>query len=86
MQRKKGNEKSKKDTRKWHEFHNSPWHNTDECCSIQSLVAKLKDKDPNPDLDPDSENDKRRQIIDAELTATVATTTIQLEEVHEEGE
>jgi hypothetical protein len=49
-------------------------------------VAKLKDKYPNPDLDPDSENDKRRQIIDAEPTATVATTTIQPEEDPEEGE
>jgi hypothetical protein len=54
MQAKKGNKKSKKDTKKWCEFHNSPWHNTDECCSIQSLVAGLKDKKLNPDLDPDS--------------------------------
>jgi hypothetical protein len=86
MQAKKGNGKSKKDTRKWCEFHNSPWHNTDECRSIQSLVAELKDKESNLDLDPDSENNKRRQIIDAEPTATVATTTIQPEEDPEEGE
>jgi hypothetical protein len=86
MQAKKGNEKSKKDTGKWCEFHNIPWHNTDECHSIQSLVAELKDKESNPDLDPDSENNKRRQIIDAEPTATVATATIQPEEDPEEGE
>jgi hypothetical protein len=86
MQEKKGNEKSKKDTGKWCEFHKIPWHNTNECHSIQSLVAKLKDKESNPDLDPDSKNNKRRQIIDAEPTATVATTTIQPEEDLEEGE
>jgi hypothetical protein len=70
MQAKKGNEKSKKDTVKWCEFHNSPWHNTNECRSIQSLVAELKDKESNLDLDPDSENNKRRQSIDAKPTAT----------------
>jgi hypothetical protein len=86
MQEKKGNEKSKKDTRKWCEFHNNPWHNTDECRSIQSLVVELKDKESNPDLDPDSKNNKRRQIIDAEPTATVTTATIQPEEDPEEGE
>jgi hypothetical protein len=77
MQAKKGNKKSKKDTEKWCEFHNNPWHNTDECHSIKSLVAELKNKESNPDLDPDSENNRRRQIIDAKPTATVETTTIQ---------
>jgi hypothetical protein len=86
MQEKKGNRKSKKDTRKWCEFHNNPWHNIDECHSIQSLVAELKDKELNLDLDPDLENNKRRQIIDVEPIVTVATTTIQLEEDPEEGE
>jgi hypothetical protein len=37
-------------------------------------------------LDPDSENNKMRQIIDAEPTANVTTATIQLEEDPEEGE
>jgi hypothetical protein len=63
MQEKKGKEKSKKNTGKWCEFHNIPWHNTDECLSIQSLVVENKDKESNPDLDPDSKNDKMRQII-----------------------
>jgi hypothetical protein len=63
MQEKKGNGKSKKDTRKWCEFHNIPWNNTDECRSIQSLVSELKDKESNPNSDPDSENNKRRQIM-----------------------
>jgi hypothetical protein len=86
MQAKKGNRKSNKDTRKWWEFHNIPWHNTDECCSIQSLVVELKDKESNLDLDPDSKNNKRRQIIDAEPTDTITTTTIQPEEDPEEGD
>ena len=34
MQERKGNRNSMKDTRKWCEFHNIPWHNTDECRSI----------------------------------------------------
>jgi hypothetical protein len=32
-QEKKGHEKMKKDTGKWCDFHNIPWHNTDECRS-----------------------------------------------------
>jgi hypothetical protein len=66
MKTKKGNNNSKKDTGKWCEFHNIPWHNTDECYSIKSLVVELKDKESNPDLDPNSENNRRRQIIDAD--------------------
>jgi hypothetical protein len=60
MHAKKGNMKSKKDTGKWCEFHNIPWHNIDECRSIQSLVVELKDKESNLNLDPDSKNNKRR--------------------------
>jgi hypothetical protein len=86
MQENKGNEKSKKDTLKWCEFHNNPCHKIDECRSIQSLVVELKDKESNPDLDPKSENIKRIQIIDAEPTATVTTATIQPEEDPEKGE
>jgi hypothetical protein len=86
MQTKKGNRKSKKDTGKWCEFHNIPLHNTDECRSIQSLVAELKDKESNQDLDLDLENNKRRQIIHVEPTATVATTKIKPKEDPEEGE
>jgi hypothetical protein len=43
-------------------------------------VVELKEKELNLDLDPDSENNKRRQIIDAEPIATIATATIQPEE------
>jgi hypothetical protein len=87
-QEKKGHGKTKKDTRKWCEFHKSPWHNTDECRSKQSLVAEIKDKEPNLDSESDSENNGKRHIIDADPTAIVATATIQPEEPTdpEEGE
>jgi hypothetical protein len=55
-QEKKGHGKTKKDIRKWCEFHKIPWHNTDECHSKHSLVAKIKDKETNPDSESDSEN------------------------------
>jgi hypothetical protein len=55
-QEKKGHRKTKKDIEKWCDFHKIPWHNTDECCSKQSLVAEIKDKEPNPDSESDSEN------------------------------
>jgi hypothetical protein len=51
-------------------------------------VAEIKDKEMNPDSESDSENTGKRQIIDADPTAIVATTTIQPEEPTdpEEGE
>jgi hypothetical protein len=87
-QEKKGHGKTKKDTGKWCDFHKIPWHNTDECRSKQSLVAEIKDKEPNPDSESDYENTGKGQIIDADPTAIVATTTIQPEEPTdpEEGE
>jgi hypothetical protein len=85
---KKGHGKTKKDTEKWCDFHKSLWNNTDECHSKQSLVAEIKDKEPNPDSKSDSENTGKRQIINADPTAIVATATIQPEEPTdpEEGE
>lgn len=92
-QSKKGNGKTKKDTGKWCEFHKSPWHNTDECHSKQSLLAEIKASESYPDSDSDSEpnvavNDKGKQIIDAEPSVTVTTTQIQSEDPEEleEGE
>jgi hypothetical protein len=43
-------------------------------------VPEIKDKESNLDLESDSENTGKRQIIDADPTAIVATTTIQPEE------
>jgi hypothetical protein len=43
-------------------------------------VAEIKDKEPNPDSESDSENTGKRQIIDADPTAIVATATIQPKE------
>jgi hypothetical protein len=87
-QEKKGHGKTKKDTGKWCDFHKIPWHNTDECRSKQSLVVEIKDKEPNPDSESDSENIGKRQIIDTDPTAIVATAAIQPEEPMdpEEGE
>jgi hypothetical protein len=48
-QHKKGNEKTKKDTRKWCEYHKNPWHNTEECFSKQSLVVELKTSESKDD-------------------------------------
>jgi hypothetical protein len=33
--------------------------------NVAQLMVELKYKESNPDLDPNSENNKRRQIIDA---------------------
>jgi hypothetical protein len=51
-------------------------------------VAKIKDKESNPDSEFDSENTGKGQIIDADPTAIVTTASIQPEEPTdpEEGE
>jgi hypothetical protein len=69
--------KTKKDTGKWCDFHKIPWHNIDECRSKQSLVVEIKEKESNPNSEPNSENIDRRQIISADPTAIVVTATIQ---------
>jgi hypothetical protein len=43
-------------------------------------VVNIKDKDSNPDLESNSENNGRRHIIDENPTAIVLTTIIQPEE------
>jgi hypothetical protein len=43
-------------------------------------VADIKDKELNPNLEFDSENTHKRQIIDVDRTAIVATTSIQTKE------
>ena len=77
---------------KWCEFHKISTHNTSECLAKESLVAELKASESDTRSDSESEpnkgNDKGKQIIDAEPSATVATTKLQREEPEdlEEGE
>ena len=67
----------KKDTGKWCDFQKKTQHNTDECHSKNALVAEIKDKELNLDLEFNYGNTGKRQIIDAEPTAIVAIATIQ---------
>jgi len=74
---KKGDEKSKKDTGKWCEYHKIPWNNTEECCSKQSLVSKTKGSESEGDSNSESNPEGGKRIIDAEPNAIVATTKVQ---------
>jgi hypothetical protein len=87
-QHKKGNEKTKKDTEKWCEYHKSPWYNTEECRSKQSLLVKLKASDSEVDSNSESNSEGGKQIIDVEPSATVATTKVRPSKLEEpeEGE
>jgi hypothetical protein len=87
-QEKKGHGKTKNYTRKWCNFHKRPWHNTDECHSKQSLVAEIKDKEPNPGSESNYENTGKGHIIDAYPTAIFMTASLQPEKRAdpEEGE
>jgi hypothetical protein len=51
-------------------------------------VAEIKDKEPNPDSEFDSENTGKRKIIDIDPTVIVTTAAIQPKELidPEEGE
>jgi hypothetical protein len=78
----------KKDMGKWCEYHKSPWHNTDECRSKQSLVTKMKVFESEADSDSESNPEGGKWIIDVEPSATVATTKVwpSKPEEPEEGE
>jgi hypothetical protein len=80
--------KTKKDTRKWCNFHKSPWHNTADCLSKQSLVAEVKASESDAGSDSELELERERWIIDMEPSANIATTKFQPREPDkpEEGE
>jgi hypothetical protein len=71
LQHKKGNEKTKKDTGKWWEYHKIPWHNTNECHSKKSLVADLKDFESEADSDSKPNHKGGKRIIDPEPSSMV---------------
>ena len=52
LQAKNDTMKTKKDTGKWCEFHKNPNHNTSECRTKQSLMAKLKASESDSCSDP----------------------------------
>jgi hypothetical protein len=78
----------KKDMGKWCEYHKSPWHNTDECLSKQSLVVEMKASESEVDSDSESNTEGGKWIIDVEPNAMVATTKVWPSEPEEpeEGE
>jgi hypothetical protein len=76
MKAKKDTRKTKKDTGKWYDFHKSPRHNTADRCSKQMLVVEVKASESDAGSESKSKPQMGRQIIDAEPSATVATTKL----------
>jgi hypothetical protein len=73
----------KKDTGKWCEYHKSPWHNTNECCSKQSLMVEMKDSKSEVDSNFESNPEGGKQIIDVEPSAMGATNRVQPRKLEE---
>jgi hypothetical protein len=62
---------------KWCEYHKIHWHNTEECCSKQSLVVELKASESEAYFESKSNPKGGNHIIDFEPSATVTTTKVQ---------
>jgi hypothetical protein len=75
-QAKKDTRKTNKDIRKWCDLHKSPGNNTVDCRSKHSLVAGVKASKSDVGSDSESELERGRRIIDAEPSATIATTKL----------
>ena len=84
LQERKNNTKSKKEMGKWCDFHKRSNHNTSECQTKKSLMAKMKASESDACYDSKSKpykgNDKEKQIIDAKPNASITTMKIQKEE------
>jgi hypothetical protein len=59
-QAKKDTRKTNKDTGKWCDFHESPWHNTTDYRSKQLLVAEVKASESDADYDSEPEPKRGR--------------------------
>jgi hypothetical protein len=75
-QEKEDTRKTKKDTRKWCDFHKIPWHNTANYRSKESLVAEVKSSESDADYESKPELERGRWITDAEPSATISTTML----------
>ena len=54
-QTKKDTKNTKKDTRKWCDFHKIPWHNIVDCRSKHTLVAEVKASESDAGSNSESE-------------------------------